>query len=97
MATRRPDLVKYFKNCSDTTIYGINSRQKVDLICPECGYERTMTIEVLSREGFCCHVCGDGISYPNKFIRAFINQLPVENVEFEYSPKWANGLLVDVP
>lgn len=38
----------------------------------------------------------DGISYPNKIGRAFIKQLPVENIHFEYSPKWAENKRYDI-
>ena len=38
--------------------------------------------------GFSCQKCSDGISYPNKFSRALLEQLPVENIDYEWSPDW---------
>ena len=33
-------------------------------------------------------MCDDGISYPNKFARKILLNLPVDNLIFEYSPDW---------
>ena len=54
-----------------------------------------MRITKLSSIGFSCPRCSDKISYPNKFLRAFLEQLPVENIQFEYSPKWARPYRYD--
>ena len=35
-----------------------------------------------------CPFCGDGISYPNKFCRAFLDQLPIGDYEAEWQPEW---------
>lgn len=95
VATVRPDLIKYFKNYEDIYKYGAGMTKKLTFICPDCGYEKELKIEVLARQGFSCPCCGDGISYPNKFVRSFIRQLNVPNTNFEYSPKWAKGYFYD--
>ena len=94
--TIRPDLVKYFKNAEDSTKFTQHSGQYVDLVCPYCGHEKRMIVEHLSRGGFACSVCGDGISYPNKFCRHFFKQLPVENLQYEYTSYWTESYLYDI-
>ena len=63
--------------------------------CPDCGHKKEMNICTLTSRGFSCNVCSDSISYPNKYMREFLSQLPVENVDYEYSPKWVKPLRYD--
>lgn len=93
--TRRPDLVKYFKNKDDAKIYGPGMTKKLKFVCPDCGHEKALKLEVLARNGFGCLCCGDGISYPNKFMRSALRQLNVKNLDFEYSPDWAGKYFYD--
>lgn len=95
IATIRPDLVKYFKCQDDAKIFTQYSNKYADLICPYCGYEKTMLVGHLSKTGFACPICSDGISYPNKFIRYFLRQLPIENLECEYHSNWTKSYLYD--
>jgi len=57
-------------------------------VCPDCGYEKSFEIQKITTRGFSCSRCGDGISYPNKFIYSFLNQLN-ENYIPEYISKWS--------
>ena len=95
MATLRPDLVKYFKNKEEANLYGPGQTKKIIFVCPDCGHEKIMKIEVFVRIGFCCPCCGDGVSYPNKFARRFLQQLNVDDLKFEYYPEWGNGCFYD--
>jgi hypothetical protein len=42
-----------------------------------------------------CSFCGDGISYPNKFGRAFLDQLPIDDYLTEWQPTWAKPYFYD--
>jgi hypothetical protein len=95
VATTRPDLIKYFKDKNDALKYGHGMTDKLTFVCPDCGFEKELKIEVLARQGFGCPCCGDGVSYPNKFIRSFMRQLNVDNMIFEYSPNWAKKYFYD--
>lgn len=95
IATKRPDLIKYFVNKEDATKYTTGSTQRLIFKCPDCGQEKEMVISVLTRSGFSCDICSDNISYPNKYMRGFLSQLPVENVDYEYSPEWIKPLRYD--
>lgn len=91
----RPDLVKYFKNESDSEKISLFSHKKVELKCPDCGYEKEMTMSKLTQKGFSCDICGDGVSFPNKFIR---NMLIMLNIPFicEWTPEWNKHIKYDV-
>lgn len=57
--------------------------------CPNCGTTKRTTPALLMRRGIKCQMCSDGISYPNKFTRAFISQISgISTLEYEYSPDW---------
>lgn len=68
--------------------YMPNSVKKIELPCPQCNHVKKISPADLLYYGYGCSYCSDGISYPNKFIRAFIEQLPVVNIQNEFSPKW---------
>lgn len=89
ISTTHPHLVKYFKNPEDAYINYATSSKKVTVKCPDCGYIRDAQIKYITQNGFSCPQCSDKISYPNKFSRSLLNQLPVENLIYEYNPKWA--------
>lgn len=57
IATIRPDLVKYFKNKNEATIYTCGSEQYIDIICPECLTPSKIKITNLTRFGFSCNSC----------------------------------------
>ena len=93
----RPDLIKYFEDKNDAYKFALHSNQKVNLVCPDCGERKMMTINDLVVRGFSCGICGDGVSYPNKILRAFLKVLSskVDNSEFEKSFNWSNNRQYD--
>lgn len=93
--TTYPDVVKYFKNIDDATKYSAGSSKKINFICPDCGCEKSMAIYHLINYGFACHKCGDGVSYPNKFIRSILDQLLDKNVFYEWSENWTKPYRYD--
>lgn len=96
LATTQPWMVKYFVNIEDTYTHTACSHSKVLIHCPDCGHETYKQIKSLYMQGFGCPNCSDGISYPNKFIRALIEQISLTNYEFEYSPDWIGKKRYDV-
>ena len=95
IATVRPDLIKYFKSKKEATMFTEHSSRYADLICPCCGHKKRMLVSHLSKTGFACPVCGDGVSYPNKFCRQVLKQLPVVNLKFEYNSRWTKSYFYD--
>lgn len=93
----RPDLIKYFEDKSDAYKFALHSNQKVNLICPDCGERKNMLVNDLVVRGFSCRICGDGVSFPNKILRAFLKVFSskVDNFEFEKSFGWSNNRQYD--
>lgn len=68
--------------------YTYGSKYKTNFVCPYCGNIIFKSIKEVYSRGLGCQRCGDTISYPNKFMRAMLSQLDVQNIEYEYSPSW---------
>ena len=54
-----------------------------------------MAIYHLINYGFACQKCGDGISYPNKFIRSMLSQILGKNVCYEWNEEWSKPYKYD--
>lgn len=93
--TTRPDIATLLKNQEDGYKYTKAAHTRVDFVCPDCGSIANLRINDVYNKGFHCSRCSDGISYPNKFARCFLSQLPVENLNFEYHPDWAKQYFYD--
>lgn len=78
IATTHPHLVKYFLHIEDTHKYSFGSNVICLMICPDCGFEKETQISDLSTYGYSCPKCGDGISYPNKFVFNVLEQLDIK-------------------
>ena len=87
IGSTKPELVKYFINIEDAYIHTAKSNKKVLCKCPDCGIKKEILISKLYYQGFSCPICGDGISYPNKFMFNLLRQLGVKFIS-EYNPKW---------
>lgn len=93
--TVRPDIVKYLYNKEDRFLH-YGSGQVVLWVCPDCGEIFPRSICDMCRRGFSCPKCGDGISYPNKFMYNIL--LQIKNLDFlerEYRPKWCKYIYKD--
>lgn len=90
-----PEVVKYLTNPDDGLYMSPRNSKKISCTCPDCGYQRDMQVISLTKYGFSCKRCGDGISYPNKFIRELLRQVLNNEYECEYSPDWAGRALYD--
>lgn len=87
--TTTPWMVSYFKNKEDANNHTKLSNEKVEVICPDCDLEKKIVIcDFYSNESIGCS-CGDGNSYPNKFMLNILKQLNID-FETEYSPDWVN-------
>lgn len=97
LGTLYPFTKKYFKN-KEYENYSPHSGKKVIVCCPYCNQEKKIMISnLVKRKSIGC-VCGDNISFPNKFIFDFFLQLSDElNIlKREYRPKWSNGRIYDI-
>lgn len=78
ISNARPDLIKYLKDKNDAEKYSYGSTKVLNVICPNCGFEKRMQPNTLCFQGFGCPVCDDKISFPNKFMMNVLIQLKLE-------------------
>lgn len=78
-----PELIVYFKNEDDAKKVTRGSNKRVDLICPDCGHEKSLNPTDLVRRGFSCCNCNPnyGITRENK---GMFNETIVERNKEEY-------------
>lgn len=88
IATTHSQYVTYFVNIDDSYTHTHNSNKKSELRCPECGNIKNMRIADLTRKGFSCSICSDGISYPEKLMSSILAKL---NIEFVKQLSYDNG------
>lgn len=91
IATTNPEIASLFANQAETKMYTQWSGRKVNFKCPNCGHIIKKTISMVSRDGgISCPICGDGYSYPNKFIYNCLMQISnqLDYIEREYQPEW---------
>lgn len=82
-----PVIYECLKEKTNADKYTINSRTKVDFICPSCGQTiKNKTIDKVNRRGLKCK-CQDGNSLGEKYFYQVIKSVD-ENVEVE---KYING------
>ena len=93
--TTRPDIARLLLNPEDGYKYTKAAHVKLDFVCPDCGKISKIKINDVYNRGFSCSRCSDGISYPNKFARNLLDQLPVVNHICEYHPDWAELYFYD--
>lgn len=72
-----PDILVYLKDKNDAYLYPKYSPAFIDTLCPFCGYEKKYRVRDLTQGGFSCDRCGDGVSYPNKFMFCLLEQLQI--------------------
>lgn len=80
IATKRPDLVRYFCDIENAYRYGINSHIKLWFKCPDCGAKRKIQAKLFIKRKFNCPMCDKTYSIPNKIAYNMLLQL---NIEFE--------------
>lgn len=64
-----------------------SSSKKIKCKCPHCGKELYKPIHNIYQSKSTGCTCGDGFSYPEKFMYSVLKQLGVE-FETQYSPNW---------
>lgn len=88
--TTAPWMVKYFQGgYEEAKMYTKSSNQKIYPICPDCGKVKNKEIkisDIYNEHSIFCS-CGDGMSYPNKFMFNILDQLNVDFIN-EYTPDW---------
>jgi len=88
--TTHPEIAKLLKYPEQGYEISHGTNKKQIVICPEvnCKYEKKVYLfDLINNNGFSCPKCGDGFSYPNKFMFNLLDQLQLSFIP-EYSPDW---------
>lgn len=93
--TTDPQIASLLTNSEDRYVVSRGSGQKKSFTCPLCCHAQNKYIKNVVTRGFQCSYCGDGISFPNKFGRAVLDQLLDGKYEPEYHPEWAQPYFYD--
>ena len=89
IATTHPYKALYFANEEDTYKYTAHSNKSVEMKCIICGhYVPSKKIANLTKRGFSCPHCSDGISYPEKLMAIVLDIL---NVKYSRQLRYNNG------
>lgn len=92
--TTHPHYSIYFKNIEDAKKYSVKSSARINMICPDCGYEKPIQLGNFVNQGFGCNVCSDGISYPEKAISEILNFYNIKYIR-EKKFKWSKDKRYD--
>lgn len=95
MWTTRPDIAKLLTDPEDGYRYTFSSNERTWFNCPDCGTPSLKRICNVAHHNFGCQHCSDSVSYPNKFARALLDQLPINSYDYEYRPEWAKPYYYD--
>ena len=84
-----------FKDIDNISVIDIDGGNLV-FQCNDCHhiYKKNRR-NVMSRQRIDCPYCGDGLSFPNRYLRWFMEQLPVQHLEFEYHSDWTDNKVYD--
>jgi len=85
IAITHPEFIKYFVNEDDSSKHSAGDGKKILMKCLVCGCEKSITFHTLITSGFGCTRCGNGISYPEKFLFSFLEQLLDKNFTTQLS------------
>jgi hypothetical protein len=90
--TTHPEVAKLLKNKQRGYEITYGYAEKEEFVCDKCGYDKIKksTNKVVHR-GLSCPRCSDGLSYPEKFMFSFLNQLNI-NFETQKMFNWSKNI-----
>lgn len=89
--TTHPEIAKSLKNPGIGYEFSAGSGKKVKFKCCNCGNVSNKTIYHVTRKGFTCTRCSDGLSYPEKFMMNVLQQLHI-NFETQKVFEWSKNI-----
>ena len=94
MWTTNSELAKLLADPNDGYKYTEFANQILEWKCPDCGELINKMASTVNERGLGCRSCGNGISYPNRFMFNFLRELNV-NFKSEKIFDWSEGRLYD--
>lgn len=94
LISKRPDIAKLLKNPTIGKEVTVGSNKTTMFKCDKCGHCKPAIVSQVVKQGLSCPKCGDGVSYPEKFIFSLLQQI---NVDFETQKRfnWGCGKFYD--
>lgn len=94
--TSAPWMIPYFIGGEEEAKkYSKTSKKRIDMVCPTCGrIHKNIKIQYLNYHKKLNCVCQDSMSYPNKFMYFFFEQLGV-NFRIEKGFSWSGNKVYD--
>lgn len=83
--TKYNEFATYLVNKEDGYNHSINYQRNLLFFCPCCNSKIKQVPYHMKTVGFYCPFCGDGVSYPNKFIGNLLLEL---SIPFEYEKRF---------
>ncbi len=90
MWTINSNLASLLANPEDGYSCSEGSNKKLNWKCPDCNeVVKNKSPNDIKNKGLSCKTCGDGMSYPEKFIYTLLNKLQIEFI-YDNSFTWSN-------
>lgn len=84
--TTDPDVASLLFNPEEGYKHGRGSGKIALFRCPHCENTLSKQINVVVKSGLSCNYCGDGFSYPNKFMMGLLDEVGIDFVpEFHFT------------
>lgn len=94
ISTTAPWMMKYIKNIEDAYTHHKSEKEEIEFVCPDCGRTIKKSIANVSCAKTIACSCGDGWSYPNKFMHSVLEQARVTFIP-EKSFDWSEKRIYD--
>lgn len=94
LATTNPELIKYLKEPDEAFNITKGMNKKIKLKCPNCGFEKEISVNSFTSKPFRCNNCSDGFSFPNKLMSNILSTLNEFYIS-EYKPSWSHNRYYD--
>lgn len=78
IATTHKHTLPYFLDKKDAYKYSAGSSKKVLTKCLDCGHEKRTKVHTLAVKGFRCPLCGDSVTYPERFVWSLLKYLNIK-------------------
>jgi very-short-patch-repair endonuclease len=78
IAVLTPEMIPYLDDENDAYRFAPYCNEKLPMHCLECGTKKMCAPSNFMYKGLVCEACGDGVSYPNKFMFNILSQLKVD-------------------
>ena len=92
IATTDPWMIDLGMSREDAETHMKYSTDIVEITCPNCGKKKKITPQQINNNKSISCICGDGISYPEKFVISMLDQL---EINYQHDSYWIENKRYD--